>query len=75
MIYLAQFVAYIEVVEMYIPENESDEQYAERIHQYGKINGKLIATIGGSSYRNPIIEYYCVGIIELNGHIIILNFW
>ena len=54
MIYLAQFVGYIEVVEMPIPEYESDEEYAERIHQYGKINGKLRAMIGRSCYRNPI---------------------
>ena len=53
MIYLAQIVGYIEVIEMPIPENESDEKYAERIHQFGKINRKLIAMIGGSCYRNP----------------------
>ena len=44
-IYLAQFV---KVEKMPIPEIESDEEYAERIRQYGKINGKLIAMIGGS---------------------------
>ena len=54
MIYLAQFVGYIEVVEIPIAENKSDDEYAEQIHQYRKINGKLIAMIGESCYRNPI---------------------
>ena len=53
-IYLAQFMGYIEVIEMPIPEDESEEECAERINQYGKINGKLIAMIGGSCYKNPI---------------------
>ena len=52
LIYLAQFVECTEVVEMSIPEDESDDDYAEIICQYGKINGKLIAMIGGSCYKN-----------------------
>ena len=37
MIYFAQFVGYIEVVEVPIPESELDKECAERIYQYGKI--------------------------------------
>ena len=54
LVYLAQFVGYVKVVEIPIPENESQEEYAERTHHYGKINGKLIAMIGGSCYKNLI---------------------
>ena len=35
-------------------EDESKDDYAERIRQYGKINGRLIAMIGGSCYKNQI---------------------
>ena len=52
LIYLAQFVGYIEVIEMPIPEDESEDDYAERIRQYGKINRRLMAMIGGSCYIN-----------------------
>ena len=52
--YLTQFVGYIEVVEMSILEDESEEDYAERTRQRGETNGKLIAIIGGSCYKNPI---------------------
>ena len=31
LIYLAQFVVYIEVIEIPIPEDESEDDYAERI--------------------------------------------
>ena len=39
---------------MPIPEDESENDQIESIHQYGKINGKLIRIIGGSCNRNPI---------------------
>ena len=54
LIYLAQFVRYIEVIEMPISEDESEDDYAERTRQYGKINGKLKAMIDESCYKNPI---------------------
>ena len=50
---MAQFVGYIEVIEIPIPEDESENDYTKRIRQYGKINGKLIAMIDGSRYKNP----------------------
>ena len=56
-IYLAQFMGYIEVIEMPIPEDESEEECAERINQYGKINGKLIA-MADHATRIPSVETY-----------------
>ena len=47
-------MGYIEVVEMPIPEDESEDDYAERIRQYGKINERLVEMIGGSCYKIPI---------------------
>ena len=42
LIYWAQFVGYIEVVDMPIPEDKSEDGYAEKIRQYGKLNGRLL---------------------------------
>ena len=54
LIYLAQFVGYMKVAEIPIPEDGSEDDETDRVHQYGKISGKLIAIIGGSCYKNPI---------------------
>ena len=72
--YLAQFVGYIEIIEMPIPEDESEDDNAEIIRQYGKINGRLIAMIGGSFYKNPSVKTYYVDTRDINRRTIISNF-
>ena len=74
--------AYIDV-EMPIPEDKSENDYAKRIRQHGKINGKLIAMIGGSCYKNHFCRnllrgytgHQCVGILmEQNTLICLINY-
>ena len=67
---LAQFVGYIKVVEMLIPEDESENDYTERIRQYGKINGTLVAMISWSCYKNPICQNLLRGYTGHNERII-----
>ena len=54
LIYLAQFIGYIKIVQITIPEDESEEGQTEKTHQYEMINGKLIPMFGESCNKNPI---------------------
>ena len=51
LIYFAQFFGYREVVEMPIPNTENEDANSERVQQFGKINGKLIAVLTYSNRR------------------------
>ena len=57
LMYLAQFMGYIKVIEMKIPDNETEEGGTEKIVRYEEINWKLIAIIGRKDVTK--FQLYC----------------
>ena len=52
--YLLQEPLYETVLDMQRPPDEDQDQYDERIRQYGKINGKLLSIIMGAVSKNKL---------------------
>ena len=52
--YLLQEPLYETVLDMQRPPDEDQDQYDERIRQYGKVNGKLLSIIMGAVSKNKV---------------------